>query len=282
MKKQLLTALVLTTAAACMAVTTIDPGNKHAYGANVGWINAEADSTNGAAIGLAFCEGYMYGANVGWIHLGNGAPVNGMAYANSSASDYGINHDGFGNLTGYAYGANIGWINFEQTHGQPKVNLLTGALSGFIWGANVGWIDLAGVITLTLGSGPDIDMDDIPDDWEYGHTNTLALLNGGDFDGDGISDVDEYGADTDPFDEDDYLVITDFSAVGQTNEVTWTVKTTRLYTLQHAAALSNGMSWTTTSSPFIPLSGSDVTEEVPGVTDTNRFYRVRANPPLTP
>jgi hypothetical protein len=282
MKKQRLIMIVLSTAIACMAVTTIDPANKYGYGANIGWINAEGDVANGAVIGQAFCAGYMYGANVGWIHLGDGSPDNGIAYANTSATDYGINHDGFGNLSGYAYGANVGWVNFEQTHGQPKVDLLTGALSGYAWGANVGWIGVAGVVTLTMGTGPDSDFDTIPDAWEYGHTNTLTALSGGDSDGDGSSDIDEYAADTDPFDAGDYLVITDFQTYGTTNDVTWPVKTTRLYTLQHAAVLSNGMSWTTTSSSFIPPSGPDVTETVPSVIDTNRFYRVQAQPPLSP
>jgi len=286
MKNQILIALVLVSASACIAASTIDPANKYAYGANVGWINAEGDSTNGAAIGFAFCEGYMYGANVGWIHLGDGAPVNGIAYANDSANDYGINHDGLGNLTGYAYGANIGWINFEQTYGKPQVDLLTGILSGFAWGANVGWISLsnafAHVRTQTLGTGPDTDFDGIPDAWEYGHTNALPILNGGDADGDGVSDLDEYLADTDPFDGGDYLRITDFQTFETTNLVTWPVNSTRQYTLQHAIALSNGMSWTTTSSPFIPPFGPDVQETVPGVTDTNRFYRVQAAPPLSP
>jgi hypothetical protein len=270
------------------AATTIDPLHKEAYGANIGWINAEGDVANGAVIGQAFCEGYMYGANVGWIHLGDGAPVNNMAYANDSATDYGINHDGHGNLSGYAYGANIGWINFEQTHGMPKVDLLTGNLSGYVWGANVGWISLSNafayVRTQTIGSGPDVDGDGTPDAWEYGHTNVLTVLadGGTDSDNDGVLDVDEYGADTDPFDAGDYLTITDFQMEATTNWVTWPVKTTRVYTLQHAAALSNGMSWTVTSSSFIPPFGPDVEEEVIGVTDTNRFYRVEAAPPLSP
>jgi len=284
MKKMILAAIAFMAPFSCLADTTIDPANKYAYGANVAWINAYADEgTNGAVIGQAFCSGYMYGANVGWIHLGDGAPVNNMAYANDSASDYGINHDGTGNLSGYAYGANIGWINFEQTHGQPTVDLLTGALSGYAWGANVGWINLSGLATLSLAM-LDTDGDGISDAWEYGHTNVLTVLSDGgtDSDGDGIPDVGEYAGDTDPFDAVDYLVITDFQTEEATNWVTWPVKTTRLYTLQHAAALSNGMEWTTTSSSFIPPSGPDVTEEVPGVTDTNRFYRVEAAPPLSP
>ena len=281
-KKRMIVATITLSGLNIWAATTIDPANKYTYGANIGWINAEGDVANGAVIGQAFCSGDIYGANVGWIHLGNGAPVNGIAYANNAAADYGVNHDGLGNLTGYAYGANIGWINFEQTHGQPKVDLLTGALSGYAWGANVGWIGLAGVTTLTMGTGPDSDFDNIPDAWEYGHTNILTVLNGGDSDGDGISDIDEYAADTDPLDAGDYLVITDFQTYGTSNEVTWPVKITRVYTLQHASTLSNGMSWTTTSSSFIPSFGPDVTETVPGVNDTNRFYRVQASPPLSP
>jgi hypothetical protein len=217
MKTQILATLGLSTAIACMAATTIDPANPYAYGANIGWINAEADTTNGAAIGQAFCWGYMYGANVGWIHLGDGDPDNHIAYANDSDTDYGVNHDGLGNLSGYAYGANIGWINFEQTQGQPKIDLLTGALSGYAWGANVGWINLSGLVTLSLAV-LDTDGDGIPDPWEYGHTNTLVVLdkNGKDSDGDGVPDVGEYAGDTDPFDAGDYLVITDFEVVGMT------------------------------------------------------------------
>ena len=58
--------------------------------------------------------------------VGSGTPTNGHAYANNSAADWGVNHDGAGRLTGYAWGANIGWVAFEQTHGQPQVDLRTG------------------------------------------------------------------------------------------------------------------------------------------------------------
>ena len=46
--------------------------------------------------------------------------------------------------------------------------------------------------------------------------------------------------------------------------------------------LVNGMSWATTSSSFIPPSGPDVTEMVSSVGDTNRVYRVQAQPPVSP
>jgi len=282
-KPILMQAWLLCCAATVLAASTIDPNNKYAYGANIGWINAEGDVDNGAVIGQAFCSGYMYGANVGWIHLGDGDPGNHIVYANDSDTDYGVNHDGLGNLSGYAYGANIGWINFEQGQGKAKVDLLTGALSGYAWGANVGWINLSGLATLSLAM-LDTDGDGIADAWEFGHTNTLVVLdkNGKDSDGDGVPDVGEYAGDTDPFDAGDYLVITDFQTEETTNWVTWPAKATRLYTLQHAAALSNGMDWAMTSSPLIPPYDTDVEEEVPGIADTNRFYRVQAQPPLSP
>jgi hypothetical protein len=275
--------LFLLIAGSSIAETTVAPGAESFYGANIGWMNAAGNGSNGAIIGQAFCEGYMYGANIGWIHLGSGAPVNGIAYANDSGNDYGINHDGLGNLTGYAYGANIGWINFEQIHGQPKVDLLTGILSGYVWGVNVGWIDLAGVATLTLDAGPDSDSDTIPDAWEYGHTNTLVVLdnNGKDSDGDGVPDLGEYLADTDPFDIADYLRITDFQTLETTNIVTWPVQPTRTYTLLHASTLTTNTPWAAASSSFIPLSGPETTELVTGVSDTNRFYRVEVSPPLS-
>jgi hypothetical protein len=267
------------------ASTTINAVHRHAYGANVGWMDARANAANGTVIGEYVCSGYIYAANVGWIHLGDGTPDNGIQYLNNSGTDYGVNHDGTGNLRGYGYGANIGWVHFEST-GDPRVDLATGNLSGYAWGANVGWIGLSSayafVQTDVLQPGTDSDVDGIADAWEYGHTNTLAALadGGSDADGDGVPDVDEYGADTDPFDVGDFLAITDFMVDATTNWVTWPVKATRLYTLQHTLDLNTGTVWTATSSPFIPPADMDVLEEVPGVADTNRFYRIEATVPL--
>jgi hypothetical protein len=284
MKRQIMITVMLIAYRPCLAATTIDPANKHAYGANIGWINVEADSANGAVIGQAFCSGYLYAANVGWIHLGDGTPDNGIAYGNDSATDFGVNHDGLGNLTGYAYGANIGWINFEETYGQPKVNLETGDLSGYTWSGNVGWTSLDGVNTLILASGPDSDNDTIPDFWEYAHTNTLDVLtNGGaDSDDDGVTDTAEYGADTDPFDASDFLQITALEKQADTNLVTWTCVPTRLYTLQYADILTNDVPWTATGPSFVPHSGPETSKRVDGVIDDKRFYRIKAGPPLAP
>ena len=130
------TKLILVAVSSCfilhsaIAATTIDTANRYAYAANLGWLDAVADTNNGAVIGEYVCAGNLYSANVGWINLGSGSPANQIQYQNNSATDYGVNQDGLGNLTGYAYSANVGWINFEQTYGQPKVNLYNGQLSG--------------------------------------------------------------------------------------------------------------------------------------------------------
>jgi len=279
---QLSTACILGMASLVLAETTIDPMNKNAYGANVGWINAQGDITNGMVVGQAFCSGYIYSANCGWIDLGDGSPANQVAYANDSATDFGVNHDGSGNLTGYAYGANIGWLTFEQTYGKPNIDLLTGALSGYVWSANAGWISLhtseGYVKTATLHAGPDSDSDGIPDAWELGYTNLLTGLSGsGDADGDGVSDADEYRADTNPTDADDLLIITDLTIKGSTNTLTWTAKPTRTYQLQRGATLTNWIDGV----PGIPVSGPEMSESVIGITNGTQFYRVKATLPLS-
>src|SRR6266702_4816696 len=85
------------------AATTINDVNSYVCGANLGWMDWRANTANGAVIGEYVCSGYIYAANVGWIHLGSGAPANGIRYQNNSPSDYGVNHDGLGNLRGCAY-----------------------------------------------------------------------------------------------------------------------------------------------------------------------------------
>ena len=140
--------LALIMAALCLAIvarasSTINATNRYAYGANVAWMDWRGDDgTNGAVIGEFVCSGYIYGANIGWIHLGNGSPTNHVQYSNTATNDYGVNHDGAGNLSGYAYGANVGWLNFEA-QGAPKIDLRTGNLSGYVYGANIGWISLS-------------------------------------------------------------------------------------------------------------------------------------------
>ena len=53
------------------------------------------------------------GANIGWLDLGDGTPPNGIQYLNNSAADFGVNHDGAGNLS-RAFAELIGWMQAQQ------------------------------------------------------------------------------------------------------------------------------------------------------------------------
>ena len=280
--------ILLLAVSGARAGSTVDPAHPYAFGANVGWVNARGDLTNGAAVGQYYCTGYVWEGNCGWIGLGNG-PSNGWRYSNTSVSDWGVNHDGEGRLIGYAYGANIGWLNFEQTFGQPRVDLRTGNLSGYVWGANVGWIGLSNaqayVRTETLASSPDSDSDLLPDAYEYAHTNTLIALSGlagHDADGDGATDLTEAVADTDPLDNTDCLRIVSIQAVTPTNRVAWMSRPTRLYRLEVTNTLTGAGTWPDAGPGLIgPVTVSPMTQTVAGVTAAAQFYRVRAVMPLS-
>lgn len=285
---QLGVAALVLVAGIAQAESTIAPEHPYAYGANIGWVNARGDVTNGAVIGPSYCTGFLWSANCGWIGLGKG-PINGWHYSNTSANDWGVNHDGQGNLTGYAYGANIGWVVLEQTYGRPRLNLLTGNLDGYLYGANIGWISLSNaqafVRTTRLEAGPDSDGDAIPDAWEMAKAGTLTALDGGghDADGDGATDVQEYGADTHPLDDDDLLRLAPIGATGDTDRLAWNSRPTRLYRLKTTNRLGAATGAWADAAPGLldPANGSMMTQTVSGVMATTRYYRVQAVMPLS-
>jgi hypothetical protein len=278
----LLSAFSLQPSAFVQAATTIDPANRYAYAANFGWVDWRGDTANGAAIGEYVCSGYLYAANVGWIRLGGGSPANGIRYQNDSASDYGLNHDGLGNLRGYAWGANIGWVNFEST-GAPKVDLATGKFSGYAYSANCGWISLSNAVayvqTDTIAAGADTDGDGIADAWEWTWFGNLTTANGtSDFDGDGLSDKQEALADTNPLDANDNLRITLFTRSGTYNTLWWTSEPTRFYRVERRAALDVASPWETILSYDWPGWNNVGFDN----TGPQYFYRIRAVRSLAP
>ena len=269
-----------------VAGTTIDAANRYAYAANLGWLDGVADTNNGAVIGEYVCSGYLYAANVGWINLGSGSPTNGIYYQNLSASDFGVNQDGLGNLRGYAYGANIGWVNFENT-GAAKVDLKTGNFSGYVWSANCGWISLSNSVALvqtdSIQKGARAP-NGLPIAWLLQNFGTTNVNANADPDGDGMSNLQEYLAGTNPNDANSDLEITAFSTTpgGTTANVTWESVPTRLYYVQKNPDLTT-TNWTDSGMGLISPSGGSMT--MAGVMDTNapiRFYRVLAVRPLIP
>jgi hypothetical protein len=274
------------------ASTTIDTNNAYAYGANIGWVNAFADGTNGAVMGQFYCTGYIYSANVGWISLGSSnGPVNGYAYSNITSNDWGVNNVGSsGQLSGMAYGANIGWITFEQTYGMPQVNLLNGQMTGYAYSANVGWISLSNSVAVlqtdSLSPGPlDADGSGLPIAWEKYYFGGTNINPNADPDGDGMSNLQEYLAGTNPRNPTSYLRITAVSAhtTGNSSTLTWTSVPSRLYYVEERTNLTTG-AWATnvTLGVVSPDPGSTTTRNLTDAPATNRFFRVQAINPLLP
>jgi len=286
----LLSAFSLQPSALVYATTTIDPVNKYAYGADIGWMDwsgGSGQTATGVVIGAYVCSGFIYSANVGWINLGSGSPTNGIYYQNLSANDFGVNQDGLGHLSGYAWGANIGWITFEQTYGMPKINMITGQMSGYVWSANCGWISLSNAVayvqTDTISPGA-LAPDGLPIAWlllNFGTTNVNANA---DPIGKGITIGQDYLAGTDPNNPNSILRITaeSFSSGGTNAELTWNSVLTRYYYILKTPSLGSPV-WTDSGLGLVSPSIGSTTSASFG--DTNapmRFYRVEAVRPLTP
>jgi hypothetical protein len=263
--------------------TTIDPVNTYSYGANFGWMNWRGDTNNGAVIGEYVCSGNIYCANIGWINLGSGSPANGIQYQNNSATDFGVNQDGLGNLQGDAWAANVGWIVFE-TNGAPKVNLLTGVLSGYVWSANCGWISLsnavAAVQTDTIQQGA-LAPNGLPIAWLLSNFGTTNVDANADPDHDGMNNLQEYLAGTDPNNAASVLRITSITRGtldANYTTVAWLAVPTRFYLLQERPSLGAGawadylnvqtLGWNNTAFDDFNV--------------TNEFFRVEAYRPLIP
>jgi hypothetical protein len=285
----LVSAFNLQPSALLHAATTIDAANKYAYGANLGWMDCRGDTNNGVVIGEYDCSGYIYSANVGWINLGSGSPTNGIYYQNLSATDFGVNQYGLGNLRGYAYGANIGWINFEST-GAPKVDLRTGNFSGYVWSANCGWISLSNAVayvqTDSIQQGP-LAPDGLPIAWLLANFGTTNVNANADPDHDGMSNLQEYLAGTNPNDANDYLRITaigvSFLVGGNDNDtLVWTSHPTRQYRIQQRTNLA-GAAWADAGVLLSPDAGTNTTRtfQFSGPMP-QRYLRIEAVKPLEP
>lgn len=145
-------AIALALSATALGVSTVNPSHKFSWGENIGWMNwrdAGAGAQGAAMSALStYLSGYVWSENVGWINLGDGSPVNGTAYANTTGADAGVNIMPNGDLWGLAWGENIGWISFDTaptlaaSGKQARYDSAAKRLRGYAWGENVGWINL--------------------------------------------------------------------------------------------------------------------------------------------
>jgi hypothetical protein len=286
MRTLLAATLLVASLSASWAGTTVNSANKYSYGANLGWIDWRGDTANGAVIGDYVCSGYIYSANVGWINLGSGSPTNQIRYQNLSGSDFGVNHDGTGNLRGYAYGANIGWINFENA-GAAKVDLLTGKMSGLVYSANCGWISLSNSFAFVQTDSFDpgvLAPDGLPVAWLVSNFGTTNVSPNADNDGDGMSNAQEYQAGTDPFNAASNLHITSqtFATGGTSATLQWTSVSNRLYHVERNVNLASSVWGESALGTIAPDVGASTTRIFADTNAPIRFYRIRAVRPLVP
>jgi hypothetical protein len=254
-----------------------DPAARTAWGENVGWLNA-APAVPGAGVAVRYngetgwLAGYAWCENVGWLKFGSDA---GGPYANTTASDWGVNLGASGALSGYAWGENIGWVKFDTAHTNVTVNLASGGFAGLAWGENVGWLNFGGasatygVRTLAFDTQPL----GTPNWWLDRHGVTELWDEG-----DGVPASDEFVSDTDPNDAASVLRVTAVTKKPTAATVAFgPVSARRFYTLSRRDDLGAGASW-----EDVP-GQSGVRGEGPGqlLQDTAaapaRFYRVRVS-----
>lgn len=173
--RTLLTLLPLAIASPALAQNFIDPDSKFSWSENTGWMNwhdaGSPAGTQGVQIDASgrFLSGFVWCENIGWLNLGNGTPADGVAYANTTGADFGVNvHAVTGNLSGLAWGENVGWVNFGgggQATPANSARIDTGAqrFRGLAWGENIGWINLDDatrfVALAPIGCDPDYNQD---------------------------------------------------------------------------------------------------------------------------
>lgn len=266
------------------ADTNIDPAHSRSGSDFIGEIDWRLSDVSGAEITQYFCSGFIYGSSVGWINLGSGQPANGVAYANNSAVDFGVNVSPAGQLTGFAYGANIGWINFAPT-GNARVDWTTGKLSGSAWSANAGWIPLASTADYlridSLAQLPDTDGDGLPDAWEIQMAGSLNVLSAdADTDHDGQTDLQEYLAGTNPLDPTDFLGPLHLTVTQEGNDLTFPTKRDYVYRIEQHPPFGSGL-WAPALAAPLTGTGSEQKIHLPPNSSQLFFYRLAAYPPLT-
>jgi len=126
----------------------IDESDKYAWNELGGWYDLRP-YYGGVTVTADGLYGYAWQENVGWIKLG--ADEN-PPYANTDWMNWGVNNDGFGNLSGYAWSENAGWINFNPIDSQVKIDAW-GNFDGYAWSENAGWISLASSGEVYYGVG---------------------------------------------------------------------------------------------------------------------------------
>ena len=167
-----------------------DDGSQYAWGENVGWLNFEPDTGDGAQVASDKLTGYVWAENIGWISL---------SCENTSSCgtvNFGVTNDGSGNLSGFAWAENVGWISFscDNTTSCGTVNYgvtidADGAFDGYAWAENIGWINFSIVDNYVVACKVTVeDLANFTSLWLQTGTNAADL----DGEADGV-DLEDYG-----------------------------------------------------------------------------------------
>jgi hypothetical protein len=162
--------LFLWFAPAALAQFQADPANAYAWGENCGWLNFAGGGVATIQVRSTYLSGWIWGENIGWIHVGD-APINGVSYANTDDTNFGVNVAQSGQLSGFAWGENCGWVNFSggalaSPPDPARLDLQAARFRGYAWGENIGWINLddsvAYVGVIRACGSSDFDCDGAP------------------------------------------------------------------------------------------------------------------------
>ena len=267
---------------AAPAQSTISPADRHAYGPNFGWIDFRPSAADGLVVNEATLSGHAWSPNFGWLYFGDHQT---LPYDNTTAGNFGVNLAADGKLTGFAWSPNVGWIQFEQTHGQPRIDLITGQFHGHAWSANAGWIyldsDQSGMRTTSI-SIADSDNDGLGDAWEMQHFGNLTFSNATtNADSDPASDLDEYRAATAPHDAADWLQLVSQTITPAANTITlrFTTAPARLYRIESSPDLQGAWS-VAPPGTFAPDAGAVTEKTFTLPSGPRRFFRVTSVRPL--
>ena len=147
----LLAALLL--AAPPAPAETVQAGQRWAFSANGGWLDARPDGAQGPGLhaGGGQVSGWLWSPNLGWIsaHCAN--------TASCGEVDYGLRLEAIDGapdllrLSGWMWSQNAGWIvahcsTLHSCEAQPfglHVDRASGLVDGFAWSPNLGWISFS-------------------------------------------------------------------------------------------------------------------------------------------
>jgi hypothetical protein len=129
-------ALLLPALASAQTTSNIDPNQAFVWSETVGWIHF-LPTHGGVAVFDTHLEGFAWSENIGWIKMG---ATSSGPYANTNATDWGVNRAADGTLSGFAWSETAGWINFGSTHGQLAIDPTSKRFNGFAWARNFGFV----------------------------------------------------------------------------------------------------------------------------------------------